>query len=111
MGHSEIPVGHLLGIRPFLVADDHDRPAIKFGHPSDDGRIIPISPVSVKLEKVIKHPLDIVGSLRPVDMTGQLRHLPAGEIGEDLLLETMKFLFQVFDLFIEMDLPALREPF
>ena len=73
---------------------DHDnRSSVKLRNPSHDGRIIPIVSIAVKFDEILKHPLNIMGGLRSVDMPDQLSNLPSGQIGKYFFLQAMELLF------------------
>jgi hypothetical protein len=91
---------------------DHDhRSAIEFAESADDGWVITKTSVAVELDKPIKDSPKIVGGLRPINVSRQLRDLPSGQRGIDLFLKTLEFFFQAFQLLAEVNLLVSRESF
>jgi len=105
-GHPEVPDHVLLGVPALLVPEDHHRPAIEAGPAADDGGILPVGAVSGELEEVGEEQLDVVQEVGPLGMAGQLRHLPAGQVAEDLRLEAPGLLLQLLNLGREVGGPG-----
>ncbi len=76
IGHPEVALNVLLGRRPLLLADDHDRPAAELGDATDDRRVIAERAVSMQLLKALEDAVDDVERVRARDVPRELDRLP-----------------------------------
>ena len=76
VGHPEVPVRSLPDVTTFLVPDERDRPAVEPPEPGNDGRVVRERTVTVQLDEVVEHPLDVVERVGPVLMPRELDRPP-----------------------------------
>jgi hypothetical protein len=105
--HPEAAQDVLLGGPALLLADHHHRFTVEARQPADQRLVVAEGPVAVQLEPIGEQPLDIVEHVRAVGVAGELDHLPARELVEDLLLEPRAPLLQPADLAVQgVDAPG-----
>jgi len=73
--------------RPFLVADDRDRAPAEFCQACDQSFIVAKAAVAVEFDKVRKHQIDPVESVRPLGMARNLGALPGAKVSIKLAAE------------------------
>src|SRR5699024_12176024 len=105
--HAEVAVDLFLGVAPFLVADEHDRPAIQARGAADDGRIVGVGSVAVQLDEVGEHAVDVILRVGPLRVARQLRHLPGAQLAEDVFRQTAALFFQPADFLGQIDFAAV----
>jgi hypothetical protein len=93
------------------VSDQDHRSSIQLAEPPHDRGVIPEASIAVKLDKILKHRAEVMGSLGTVNMPGELCDLPRRQVGENLLLQTLELLLQGLELFAKMNLFVSRKPF
>ena len=77
--HPPVASHPLLEAPSFLMAEEHRRPAVPGADSADERRVVPGDAVSVHLDEVRRHPLEVVKGVRPIGMPGKLHDLPDGE--------------------------------
>ncbi|EAU65776.1 hypothetical protein STIAU_6738 [Stigmatella aurantiaca DW4/3-1] len=107
--HAEVARHVLLGAAPLLMANQHHGLAVQPREASDDGRVLAKAAVPTQLEEVGEEVLHVVQEVGPRAVAGQLHHLPAGQITEDLCLELLGLLLQARNLRGEIHRAALGE--
>ena len=93
VGATEVAKDVFLGIAAFLLADEHDRAAVKFGGSAYDGRVVPEVAVAVDFLEIGKSVLEVVQGIGALGVAGELDFLPGGEVGVDLFDLLLDLLF------------------
>ena len=105
--HAEVAPDLGLGVAALLMADDHDAAAVDAGQTTDDGLVVAKGAVAGQLlELVADHP-QIIQRVRPRRMTRELRHLPRGQVAEDLRGAQAQFVLQRVHLGVDIDRRAV----
>ena len=76
MGHTKIALEILLCVAALLLSNDGDRLPVKHSQAPNNGRIIPVLPVSMKLDKTIEDSVNVLRRRGPSLHSGQANSLP-----------------------------------
>src|SRR5882762_4701759 len=80
LGLTEIAYQALLGIAPFLVPYNRNRPPVEFSQSRDNRFIVAVAAVAVHLEKIGEQQPDKIQRVRPLRMPRNLRALPGPDV-------------------------------
>src|ERR1700682_1211419 len=86
-GHAKASENILFSGTTFLLADEHDRFAVEARQPADERLVVAEAAGAVQLDEVGEEPLYVVEHVGTIRMPRELHHLPARQLGEDLLLQ------------------------
>ena len=100
-GGAEIVLDAGGGVVALLVADHHHRRAAKPAQPADDGLVVAEFAVAAQLDEILDQAGDVVDEVRPLGMAGDLRLLPAVQVGIGLPAHPRRAVAQGVDLGLE----------
>ena len=101
--HAEVAHRALLGVAAFLVADHHAGLAVETGQAADDRLVVRESAVAVQFMEVGEDRVHVVHGIRTLRVARDLRDLPWGQLGVDVLGQLLALLGQAVDLFGDVD--------
>ena len=79
------------------MANHHDRLIVEPSQSPDNGRVIGIGTITVKLHKIRENRVDVIQRIGPLGMARHHRDLPCIQLGVDILGQRIAFLLQAAD--------------
>ena len=76
MSRAKITRQAVFGVLPLTLGNKHDLMSTNGRQPRGHRAIVAIKPITVQLDKVLAHVLDVMRSQRPARMTRDLHTLP-----------------------------------
>ncbi len=102
-GGAEVAFDVLLGVAPFLRADEEDLLVAQFGQAAYQGRVIGEEAIPMQFQEIGKDQGGVIEDERPFGMAGDLDAVPRAEIGEDLAPGFLDLLLQGGDFLVKAD--------
>src|SRR4029077_17222657 len=101
--HAKIVFEAAFCVGSFLMADDADALAAEAAEAADDGRIVAELPVTGESDEIADQPGDVVETVWPLRMPGNLSLLPGCELRVELLQSQRCFRLQPVDFLADRD--------
>ena len=106
--HAEIPTDVLPRASALLLAEYDDGSLLEKCRSSDEGLIIPIDPIPVQFLEILKDRVDVVEGVGAFRMSRDLDPLPCRQVGIELTLGGIDFLFDIGNFIGDVQQLSLR---